>query len=332
MTPRRVLVTGATGQDGSYLCELLAAEGSEIHAFVMPSDPQRAWLTQLVPGIHFHEGDLQDTESVQAAVDVSRPQEIYHLAAASSVAASWADPVITTELNGAGTVRVLAAARRFGEISGTAPRTLLCSTAEMFGHPKVSPQNEHTAIAPASPYGAVKAFAHSMAAVSRGHGQFVATVILYNHESPRRPEKFVTRKITTAVARIADGSTDPLSLGNIGARRDWGFAGDYVRAMTAAIRADEPGDFVIATGISHSIEDFVRAAFAAAGIDHWRDHVVVDESLLRPSDPADFVGDASKARRLLGWSPNVGFDQLVSMMVEHDLAVLDSGRSASLKE
>lgn len=323
MTGRRVLITGATGQDGSYLCELLADEECDIHALVTPGDPQQVSLEQLVPGICFHEGDLRDTESVQAAVDAARPDEIYHLAAASSVAASWDDPVSTSELNGTGTVRVLAAVRRYGLRSGTQPRTLLCSTAEMFGHPAVSPQNEKTPINPASPYGAVKAFAHSMAAVSRGQGQFVSTVILYNHESPRRPEKFVTRKITSAAARIARGSTEPLRLGNIEARRDWGFAGDYVRAMVAVTRADEPDDFVIATGVSHSIEDFVRCAFDSAGIENWREHVLIDEGLMRPSDPADFVGDATKIRDLLGWQPEVNFDGLVAMMVEHDLALLD---------
>jgi len=323
VTVRRVLITGATGQDGGYLCELLAGEECDIHALVTPDDPQRVSLEQLVPGICFHEGDLRDTESVQAAVDASRPDEVYHLAAASSVAASWDDPVSTSELNGTGTIRVLAAVRRYGLASGTQPRTLLCSTAEMFGHPTVSPQDELTPINPASPYGAVKAFAHSMATVSRGQGQFVSTVILYNHESPRRPENFVTRKITSAAARIARGSTEPLRLGNVDARRDWGFAGDYVRAMVAVMRADEPDDFVVATGVSHSIEDFARSAFAAAGVENWREHVLIDEGLMRPSDPSDFVGDAAKARDLLGWQPEVDFEELVAMMVDHDLSLLD---------
>lgn len=321
MSQRRALITGITGQDGSYLTELLAAEGTQVHGFVKPGDPRLDDLLELVPDVVVHDGDLGSFESVQAAIESSEPHEIYHLAAASSVAASWDNPVITTDLNGTGSVRVLDAAHRFGTAHGREPRVLLCSTAEMFGHPAHSPQNELTPIEPVSPYGAVKAFAHRMAQVSRSHGQPVSTVILYNHESPRRPDTFVTRKITKAAARIANGSDVPLHLGNMSARRDWGFAGDYVRAMRAAVRADEPDDFVIATGISHSIEDFVSQAFAAAGITDWRAHVAVDEGLLRPQDPADFVGDASKAERVLGWRPEVDFAGLVAMMVEHDLAL-----------
>jgi GDPmannose 4,6-dehydratase len=265
-------------------------------------------------------GDLADTDSVRAAVQASSPDEIYHLAAASSVAASWENPTLTSELNGTGTIRVLQAAREFGGSVEESPRVLICSTAEMFGHPRQSPQNEETPIDPISPYGAVKAFAHRMAQISRSTGQFVTTVILYNHESPRRPETFVTRKITKAAAEIAQGNRDSLTLGNIQARRDWGFAGDYVRAMVAALRHDVADDFVIATGISHSIEDFVEAAFKAAGVADWRSYVEIDESLLRPSDPADFVGDSTKARKILGWEPEVDFHQLVTMMVQADLA------------
>lgn len=319
MSRRRALITGITGQDGSYLSELLAVDETEIHGFVMPGDPRLPALLKLVPGVIIHNGDLSSYDSVRAAIEASEPEEIYHLAAASSVAASWDNPVLTSDLNGTGPVRVLDAARRYGDAHGKSPRVLLCSTAEMFGQPAVSPQNEETPIAPVSPYGAVKAFAHRMAQVSRSHGQHVSTVILYNHESPRRPEAFVTRKITKAAARIAKGSDEPLQLGNMSARRDWGFAGDYVKAMVAALRHDEPDDYVIATGTSHSIEDFVAAAFAAAGIDDWSRHVSVDERLLRPNDPADFVGDASKAHQILGWRPEVSFDELVSMMVRADL-------------
>lgn len=324
MSQRRALITGITGQDGSYLSELLAADGTEIHGFVVPGDPQLDNLRSLVPDVVIHDGDLSSFESVQAAIEASNPDEIYHLAAASSVAASWENPVLTTDLNGTGSVRVLDAAKRFGDKHGHQPRVLLCSTAEMFGHPAESPQNEQTPIEPVSPYGAVKAFAHRMAQVSRSHGQHVSTVILYNHESPRRPDTFVTRKITKAAARIAKGSTEPLELGNMSARRDWGFAGDYVKAMVAAVRHDKADDFVVATGVSHSIEDFVAASFAAAGIRDWRAHVVVDDGLLRPNDPADFVGDASKARQLLGWEPSVDLDGLVKMMVDADLARLSA--------
>jgi GDPmannose 4,6-dehydratase len=312
------LITGITGQDGSYLSELLAADGTEIHGMVIPGDPNLAKLRDLVPGVNVHDGDLGSFESVQATVDASQPDEIYHLAAASSVAASWENPVTTADLNGTGSVRILEAARRYGGQRGTKPRVLLCSTAEMFGHPLESPQNELTPIEPVSPYGAVKAFAHRMAHVSRNSGEFVSTVILYNHESPRRPESFVTRKITKAAAAISLGSNDVLELGNMAARRDWGFAGDYVKAMVATMRHTEPDDFVIATGVSHSIEDLVATAFASAGISDWRRHVRIDEALLRPSDPAEFVGDASKARLVLGWEPQVSFGELVAMMVDSD--------------
>lgn len=320
---RRALVTGITGQDGSYLAELLAAEGTEVHGFVRPGDPLLPELMALVPSAILHEGDLASFESVALAINASEPDEIYHLAAASSVAASWNDPVTTADLNGTGTVRVLEAAKQFGQARGASPRVLLCSTAEMFGHPVHSPQDELTPIDPISPYGAVKAFAHKMGHVARSTGQFVSTVILYNHESPRRPPAFVTRKITQAAARIAQGSTEPLQLGNMQARRDWGFAGDYVKAMTLVLRHNEPDDFVIATSVSHSIEDFVVAAFNAAGVPDWRQYVTVDEGLLRPNDPADFVGDATKARTVLGWRPEVDFDALVTMMVEADLALGD---------
>ncbi len=326
MSARRALITGITGQDGSYLSELLAADGTEVHGFVLPGDPQLSELQTLVPGVVVHDGDLSSFESVRSAIEASQPDEIYHLAAASSVAASWENPVVTADLNGTGSVRVLDAARRYGMDHGQTPRVLLCSTAEMFGQPVSSPQNELTPIEPVSPYGAVKAFAHWMAHVARSNGQHVSTVILYNHESPRRPETFVTRKITKAAARIANGSTEPLQLGNMSARRDWGFAGDYVKAMVAALRHDEPDDFVVATGVSHSIEDFVIAAFAAAGIEDWSAHVKVDTGLLRPNDPADFVGDASKAKRVLGWEPAVDFQGLVTMMVQADLGQVERCR------
>lgn len=322
MSPRRALVTGITGQDGSYLGELLAAEGLEVHGLVRPGDPLRDQLLALVPEAILHEGDLASTDDIGRVVADSAPEEIYHLAAASSVAKSWEDPIGAAEFNGIGAVRVLDAVRRFGDASGTEPRVLLASSADMFGQPEVSPQNERTLIKPVSPYGAAKAFAHTMAGVCRAQGLFASTVILYNHESPRRPEAFVTRKITMAAARLAAGIGGPLELGNISARRDWGFAGDYVRAMRSVIRAESPDDFVVATGASHSIEDFVAAAFAAAGLSDWRAHVTVDKTLLRANDPASLVGDASKARTELGWSPDVDFQELVAMMVSHDMQLV----------
>ncbi|MEI6621397.1 MAG: GDP-mannose 4,6-dehydratase [Actinomycetes bacterium] len=326
MSSPRALITGITGQDGSYLSELLASAGVEVHGLVFPGDPLRDSLLSLVPTTILHEGNLASFDDVQRVVDDSAPDYVYHLAAASSVAASWENPVLTTDLNGTGSVRLLDAVRRFGQRTASSPRILLASTAEMFGQPTVSPQNENTTIDPVSPYGAVKAFAHAMAHIYRSRGMHVSTVILYNHESPRRPDTFVTRKITKAVARIANGSTEPLQLGNMASRRDWGFAGDYVRAMRLVLQADDPDDFIIATGTSHSIEEFVAAAFAAAGIEDWRSHVEVDTALLRHNDPASFVGDASKAHRVLGWEPTTTFEDLVTMMVQHDLVADRIGR------
>ncbi len=316
------MITGITGQDGSYLSELLASEGVEVHGFVHPKDPNRQSLIDLVPSAVLHEGDLGSTSDVYGAIEASDPDEIYHLAAASSVPQSWEDPVTVTDLNGTGSVRILAAARKLTETRSRAPHVLLASSAEMFGHPAVSPQTEETPIDPVSPYGAVKAFAHRMAAILRGEGLHASTVILYNHESPRRPEHFVTRKITKAVAEIAAGSTQKLTLGNLAARRDWGFAGDYVRAMRDAVRHEQPDDYIIATGVSHSIEEFVIAAFKCAGVDDWQDHVAIDQGLFRPNDPAAFVGDATKARTHLGWRPEVDFDGLVELMVAHDMNLI----------
>ncbi len=327
MSARRALITGITGQDGSYLAELLAADGTEVHGFVRPGDPLVSHLLKLVPSAVLHAGDLANTTDVIAAVVASAPDEVYHLAAASSVAKSWEDPITNADLNGTGAVRFLDATRKFAMSSGSDPRFLLASSAEIFGQPAESPQNELTLIQPVSPYGSVKAFAYFMVQATRQQGLHASTVILYNHESPRRPDTFVTRKITKAVARIANGSTEPLVLGNVSARRDWGFAGDYVRAMRDAVRADEADDFIVATGVSHSIEDLVATAFAAAGITDWKQHTKVDESLIRPNDPASMVGDASKAREVLGWKPEVNFDELVHMMVEHDLALASADQA-----
>lgn len=319
MSQRRALITGITGQDGSYLSELLASEGTEVHGFVHTGDPLTARLKELVPSVILHEGDLRSTDDIRNTVDACEPDEVYHLAGASSVAQSWEDPVTTTDINGTGTVRVLDAVKRLGRRTGSNPAVLIASSAEIFGTPDVSPQTEETPLNPITPYGAIKAFGHRMAQILRNEGLHASAVILYNHESPRRPEQFVTRKITKAAARIAQGSTEPLRLGNMKVSRDWGFAGDYVCAMRAAVRADEPGDYVIATGIAHTIEDFVAAAFAAAGVPEWQSHVSIDDELVRPNDPAAFVGDASKAREILGWKPEVDFDALIQMMVKHDL-------------
>ena len=307
------LVTGAAGQDGSYLVERLLAEGHEVHGLVRSDD-----LGGAVPeGLVVHEVDLGTAPADLAAlVERVGPDELYNLGGISSVARSWEDPVLTTRVNGVAALTLMDAARRLQERRGREVRVLQPSSAEIFGEPAHSPQDEETAIRPVSPYGAAKAFAHHVAAVERSRGLFTATVILYNHESPRRPATFVTRKITSTVAAIAAGRADRLTLGNLDARRDWGWAPDYVDAMVRAVRHDQPGDYVVATGHAHSVRDFVAAAFAHAGVERWERLVDVDPSLLRPADPGLLVGDPTRAREVLGWRPTVGFQDLVGHLVD----------------
>ncbi|HEU5240719.1 MAG TPA: GDP-mannose 4,6-dehydratase [Ornithinibacter sp.] len=307
------LVTGATGQDGSYLVERLLAEGHEVHGLVRSDD-----LGGAIPeGLVVHEVDLGTAPADLAAlVDRVGPDELYNLGGISSVARSWEDPLLTTRVNGVAALTLMDAARRLQERRGREVRVLQPSSAEIFGEPAHSPQDEETAIRPVSPYGAAKAFAHHVAAVERSRGLFTATVILYNHESPRRPATFVTRKITSTVAAIAAGRADRLTLGNLDARRDWGWAPDYVDAMVRAVRHDQPGDYVVATGHAHSVRDFVAAAFAHAGVERWERLVDVDPSLLRPADPGLLVGDPTRAREVLGWRPTVGFQDLVGHLVD----------------
>ena len=243
------------------------------------------------------------------------PQEVYNLAAISSVAQSWDEPDRTAHVNGLAAVALMESARLAGDV-----RLVQASSAEIFGEPADSPQTEDTAIRPVNPYGAAKAFAHLSAGVFRQRDQHVSSAILYNHESPRRHERFVTRKITSTVAAIARGDADELVLGNLDARRDWGWAPDYVDAMVRAARADEPGDYVVATGRAHSVREFVAAAFAAAGVNDWEHLVRQDERFFRPADPTELVGDASRARDVLGWEPTVAFEEIVARMVAADLA------------
>jgi GDPmannose 4,6-dehydratase len=307
------LVTGATGQDGSYLVERLLADGLEVHGLVRSED-----LAGHVPdGLVVHELDL-DTDPAVLGDLVARvgPDELYNLGGVSSVAHSWQDPLLTTRVNGVAALTLMDAARRLQERRGREVRVLQPSSAEIFGEPATSPQHEGTAIRPVSPYGASKAFAHHVAGVERSRGLFTATVILYNHESPRRPTTFVTRKITSTVAAIAAGRAGRLVLGNLDARRDWGWAPDYVDAMVRALRHDVPGDYVVATGVAHSVRDFVAAAFEHAGVADWEPLVEVHPDFIRPADPSLLVGDATLARDRLGWSPTVGFADLVGRMVD----------------
>ncbi|MFT4028595.1 MAG: GDP-mannose 4,6-dehydratase [Protaetiibacter sp.] len=315
------LITGITGQDGSYLAEALLARGWQLHALVRPGthpvDEQPVGA-----GIVVHEGDLSDPASIRAAVAAAEPDVIFNLAGISSVARSWNEPVETSLVTGTAVAAVLDAAQRRQDASGHPVRVVQASSAEIFGDPATVPQDESTAIAPISPYGAAKAYAHLLVGAYRRRGMHASAAILYNHESPRRPPAFVTRKITQTVARIARGQAGELVLGSLDARRDWGWAPDYVEALIRMAEQDEPGDYVVATGESHSVGDFVAAAFAAAGIDDWQDLVRSDPAFIRPVESAELVGDATRAREVLGWAPTRTFPGVVAAMVEHDLALL----------
>jgi GDPmannose 4,6-dehydratase len=310
----RALITGITGQDGWYLSQLLTADGYEVFGLALAADhlPEPPDTTRIV-------GDVRDAGSVRAALDSCEPDEVYNLASISSVGASWLQPELAADINGLGALRILAAIREIGQSSGRQIRFVQASSAEIFGD-AAPPQSEQTPIAPVSPYGAAKAFAHHAVSAYRAAGGFAAAAILFNHESPRRPEQFVTRKITRAVARIATGSDEKLVLGNLEARRDWGYAADYMRAMAAIARQDAPSDFVVATGVCHSVRDFVATAFAHVGIAEWESLVTTDAALERAADASEQRGDATRARDVLGWAPTVDFAELVGLMVDADLA------------
>jgi GDPmannose 4,6-dehydratase len=316
----RALVTGISGQDGWYLSELLLAEGFEVFGLVRADEPQ-----EVHPGVSLLVGDVRDEESIIRAIRAATPDELYNLAALSSVAQSWAQPTMVADVNALGVLRILNAVRSLGKNGAPPCRIVHAGSGEIFGRAP-APHSESTPIAPVTPYGAAKAFAQQMISIYRSTGMWVGSAILYNHESPRRPTQFVTRKITSTVARIAAGSTEQLHLGNLDARRDWGYARDYMRAMMLIARHHEPDDFVIASGVSHSVSDFVSAAFACVGIDDWQRHVTVDHAFQRPVDAADQRGDPGRARERLGWEPSVTFDELVEAMVAADVADLSQDR------
>ncbi|QYH35623.1 GDP-mannose 4,6-dehydratase [Salinibacterium sp. M195] len=312
----RALITGVTGQDGSYLAELLLARGYEVHGVTRDAGED------VTHGVVAHELDLATDSAIAKLIADIEPHEIYNLAALSSVYQSWQNPALTARLNGAVVAEMLAAVKVISDRGDVDIRFIQASSAEIFGAPTESPQNEQTAVCPTSPYGAAKAYAHGLVGAYRTAGVAASSVILYNHESPRRPETFVTRKITAAAARISLGLQETLELGNLGAQRDWGWAPDYADALARAAQNTNADDFVIATGISHSVRDFVATAFTRAGVSDWQDRVTVSDTLLRTGDAALQLGDASKAREILGWTPTVKFDEIVSAMVDHDLALL----------
>jgi GDPmannose 4,6-dehydratase len=315
----RALITGVGGQDGGYLAERLLADGVEVHALALPDDAP-------VAGVHTHAGDVADVEGTRALLLEVAPDEVYNLAAVSSVARSWDQPELTARVNGLAAVGMLESAWQLQGRAGRAVRFVQASSAEIFGLPDRSPQDEDTPVRPVNPYGAAKAFAHLMVEVYRHRGLAATSLVLYNHESPRRPEQFVTRKITAGVAAISAGTASRLTLGNLAAVRDWGWAPDFVGAMVLAARAEVPRDYVVATGESHSVEEFVAAAFRCVGIDDWSAYVDVDPALLRPVDASALLGDATRIKQDLGWAPTVAFEEVVSRMVESDVAALATRR------
>jgi GDPmannose 4,6-dehydratase len=313
---RRAIITGITGQDGSYLAELLLSKGYEVVGTVRRSSAPNYWRIQhLLHRITVKPADLLDQLSIIRVVDDVRPHEFYNLAAMSFVPASWDQPMLTGEFNAQGVTRVLEAVR---QVDPTI-RIYQASSSEMFGKVREVPQTELTPFYPRSPYGVSKVFAHYITVNYReSYDLFAVSGMLFNHESPRRGLEFVTRKVTDGVARIKLGLCDTLPLGNLDAHRDWGFAGDYVDAMWRMLQQDRPEDFVIATGISHSVQELVEMAFGHAGLD-WRRHVSLDPKLIRPAEVEHLIGDCSKARQQLAWQPSVDFLGLIKMMVDADL-------------
>ena len=316
--PRRYLVTGANGQDGSYLVERALAEGHEVHGMCL-TESAAAQLAERAPGAIPHVGDLADEAGLRGLVADIRPTHLVNLAGRTSVAWSWDAPTEAADLMGLGPVRLFDAAWRQTR-DGAPVRVLQASSAEIFGDAVDVPQTERTPLAPVNPYGAAKAYAQQMAGIYRARGLHVSTAILYNHESPRRPDTFVTQKIVAGVVSISRGRQQELVLGNLDARRDWGYAPDYVDAMLRILEQPESADYVVATGVAHSVRDFVVAAFAAVGITDWQRHVVVDPALYRPADPQQLLGDASRLRSI-GWVPTVDFGALIETLVAAQLTV-----------
>jgi len=313
---KRAIITGITGQDGSYLAELLLSKGYEVVGTVRRASAPNFWRIQsLLDRITIKPADLLDQLSLIRVVDEVRPHEFYNLAAMSFVPASWDQPMLTGEFNAQGVTRVLEAIRQVDP----GIKLYQASSSEMFGKVRETPQNELTPFYPRSPYGVSKVFAHYITVNYReSYDLFAVSGMLFNHESPRRGLEFVTRKVTDGVARIKLGLADSLSLGNLEAHRDWGFAGDYVRAMWLMLQRERADDYVIATGVSHSVRDLVEVAFAHAGLD-WRKHVKLDPKLIRPAEVEHLIGDSTKARTELGWQPDVDFVALIKMMVDADI-------------
>ena len=324
---KRAVITGITGQDGSYLAELLLAKGYEVTGVVRRSSAPNLWrIEHLVDRLTLRPGDVLDQLSLLRIIQDVRPDELYNLAAMSFVPASWDQPLLTGEYNSMGVTRVLEAVRQVNPDV----RIYQASSSEMYGRVREVPQTELTPFYPRSPYGVSKVFGHYITVNYReSYGLYAVSGILFNHESPRRGLEFVTRKVTDGVARIKLGLADHLALGNLDAHRDWGFAGDYVRAMWLMLQQQQPDDYVIATGVSHSVRELVEVAFGHVGLD-WQKYVRIDPAFLRPAEVDHLIGDPAKARKTLGWEPSVTFEGLVAMMVDADLARLSDGVTRTL--
>ncbi|OJF16264.1 GDP-mannose 4,6-dehydratase [Couchioplanes caeruleus] len=322
---RRALITGVTGQDGSYLAEHLLNEGYQVWGLIRgQANPRKLRVSRLAVELSFVDGDLMDQSSLVSAIERVQPDEVYNLGAISFVPMSWQQPELVTEINGMGVLRVLEAIRMVSGLGnsrngGTQIRFYQASSSEMFGKAVETPQRESTPFHPRSPYGVAKAYGHFITRNYReSFGMYAVSGMLFNHESPRRGAEFVTRKISLAVARIKLGLQEKLHLGNLDSVRDWGFAGDYVRAMHLMLQQPECGDYVIGTGQMHSVRDAVRIAFEHVGL-NWEDYVVIDPALVRPAEVEILCADPAIAKEKLGWSPTVDFPELIRMMVECDL-------------
>ena len=312
---RIALITGAGGQDGWYLGHALLATGYKVYGLVRSADRMT-----LSPNMRLVVGDVCDEESLRSAIAVTGADVVFNLAAVSSVAASWSDPVVSGDVNGLGVARLLHAVAAVSIADGREIRVVQASSAEIFGS-QTSPSDEATRIEPTNPYGIAKAYAHHLVAAYRENGVHASNAILFSHESPRRPHQFVTRKITSTVARIAAGHQDRLELGNVDVIRDWGFAGDYMAALILMSEQEQPGDFVLATGVGHSVREFVEMAFLRAGVADWQRFVQTSDGFRRPSDVAVQIGLPNRARSILGWVAETSFADIVGSMVKTDLSL-----------
>jgi GDPmannose 4,6-dehydratase len=316
---KKAIITGITGQDGSYLAELLLEKGYEVHGMVRRSSVEKFdRIEHILNKIHLHQADLLDQMSIVNLLASVKPQEVYNLAAQTFVPTSWLQPLLTGEFTALGVTRILESIR----LVDKSIKFYQASSSEMFGKVKQTPQNEETPFHPRSPYGVAKVYGHFITVNYReSYNMFCASGILFNHESPRRGKEFVSRKVTLSAARIKHGLQDKLKLGNLDAQRDWGFAGDYVQAMHLMLQQNQPQDFVIGTGVSHTVRDLVEIAFGYAGLD-WKKYVETDPALARPAEVEYLRADASKAKKILKWRPKVSFEKLIEMMVESDLKLV----------